>query len=88
MAKKASKPSFLSRTQRVMITGLITLVPIWITWVIFAFIFDQLSGFGKPVAEFLYSLVGPEAEWLNSDAVVTILSILLTLFDARKRSFS
>jgi uncharacterized membrane protein len=35
--------------KRNIITGLVTIIPLWITWLLLDFIFSQLSKFGKPV---------------------------------------
>ena len=39
---------FSLHIQRYMITGVLTLVPLWITWVVFDFILRQLSKLGMP----------------------------------------
>ena len=42
--KKSGSLSF----KRNFITGMVTIIPLWITWLLFDFIFSQLSKFGKP----------------------------------------
>ncbi|TDI62368.1 MAG: DUF502 domain-containing protein [Alphaproteobacteria bacterium] len=79
MTKKSSKPHFLSNTQRFILTGILTLVPLWVTWIIFEFVLRQLSDFGKPATLFLADLVGAEAQWVTTGWFEAIVSILLTL---------
>src|ERR1700755_3386342 len=35
--------------KRYLITGLLTIVPLWLTWVVFKFVFTMLSHIGAPV---------------------------------------
>jgi len=42
MAKKVSK------IQNYLLAGILTVIPIWITWVVFKFVIDQLSQLGEP----------------------------------------
>jgi uncharacterized membrane protein len=79
MTKNSSKPHFFSSPQRFILTGILTLVPLWITWIIFEFVLNQLSDFGKPAALFLADLVGAEAQWAGTGWFEAIVSVLLTL---------
>ncbi|WEN16559.1 DUF502 domain-containing protein [Rhodanobacter sp. AS-Z3] len=71
------------RVKRYLLTGLLTFIPLWVTWLVFKFILGMLAGIGAPlVAGFLntLALVAPHAaeslkmEWLNF-----ILALLITL---------
>lgn len=73
----------LRNLQRYLLTGALTVVPIWITWVVFEFFFVQLSSLGRPGASAIsralraYSPTLADAmliPWLQS-----LLAILLTL---------
>jgi uncharacterized membrane protein len=79
MPTNTSKPSFLSRTQRFIFTGILTLIPIWITLVIFGLILQQLSAFGQPIAEFVYSLFGARPTLMSSPMFQAVFSVFLTL---------
>jgi uncharacterized membrane protein len=79
MTKNSTNPHFFSNTQRFILTGILTLVPLWITWIIFDFVLRQLSDLGKPATLFLAKLLGIEAEWANTGWFEAIISILLTL---------
>ena len=41
-------PTLGHRLQRLFLTGLLTLLPIWLTWVVVTFVFGLLSGISKP----------------------------------------
>jgi len=44
-------PSFPSRLQRLFLTGLLTLLPLWLTWVVVKFVFGLLSSLSAPLIE-------------------------------------
>jgi uncharacterized membrane protein len=37
------------RAKRYLISGIVTVIPLWVTWLVLAFTFRQLSKFGKPL---------------------------------------
>ncbi len=43
--------------QRYLLTGLLTVFPVWLTWIVFEFVLRQLSKLGAPVVNALVSLV-------------------------------
>ncbi|MEN8174760.1 MAG: DUF502 domain-containing protein [Pseudomonadota bacterium] len=47
--------------KRYLVSGLLTLVPLWVTWLLFEFIFRQLSKFGTPVVRTFARRI--EADW-------------------------
>ncbi|MBI1180534.1 MAG: DUF502 domain-containing protein [Alphaproteobacteria bacterium] len=61
------------------LTGVLTLIPVWITWVIFKFILDQLSELGRPAARTMVEMFAPHASAWEHDAVQTALALILTL---------
>jgi uncharacterized membrane protein len=69
--------------KRYLITGLLAFIPVWITWVVFKFVFTLLAGVGAPLVTGLIGLIGlgaPDAaKALNRDWVVSILAFVLTL---------
>ncbi len=90
MSDKKDKPKshFFSHAQRNILTGILTVIPIWFTWAVFEFVLRQLSKLGLPwaktfargiekhspnIAEFI------QAPWLlNSLAVIfTILGLYI-----------
>ncbi len=76
------------------VTGLLTLLPIWLTWVVFKFVFGLLSDLSKPAIGPLLAEIArehPQFGWL-ADAwaltaigvVATVLLILLVGWFARR----
>ncbi|MEN3973609.1 DUF502 domain-containing protein [Emcibacter sp. SYSU 3D8] len=68
-----------TRAQGWFLTGVLTLIPVWITWVIFTFILDRLSALGRPAARKVTEYLGPMAGWFAGDAMQTALALVLTL---------
>jgi len=69
--------------QRYFLTGLLTVFPLWLTWVVFEFVLRQLSRLGTPVVDALSAAAGAlvpgldnllDAAWLRF-----ILAVLLTI---------
>jgi uncharacterized membrane protein len=73
------RPSF----QRLFLTGLLTLLPIWLTWVVIKFVFVLLSGISQPVIGPLLqglATISPQAlGWIAEPWVQTALALLATL---------
>ncbi len=69
--------------KRYLITGLLAFIPVWITWVVFKFVFTLLAGVGAPLVSGIIGLVGlgapHAAQVLNRDWVVPILAFVLTI---------
>ena len=53
-----------SRAQRYLITGVITVIPIWITWAAFHFVGARLAELGAPWVDKLLQTLGPYAPGL------------------------
>jgi len=74
---------FVPHFQRYLITGVITVIPIWITWLVFNFFFNQLSKAGRP---WIKALAGkseqhlPElSRWLFEPWFQNTMAVALTL---------
>lgn len=71
------------RFKRYLLTGLLTFIPLWVTWAVFKFVLGLLAGIGAPlVATFagLLALVAPRAAAeLNSAWLTSIVALLITL---------
>lgn len=50
-----------SRLQRYLITGVITIIPIWITWAAFQFVGKQLAELGAPLVDKILLTIAPYA---------------------------
>ncbi|MBI3563312.1 MAG: DUF502 domain-containing protein [Gammaproteobacteria bacterium] len=74
---------FLSRAQRYILTGIITIIPLWFTFSVFEFFLGQLSEFGLPWAEVLiraWRQFSPDAgEWLTSPWFINSLAVIMTV---------
>lgn len=81
--------------QRVFLTGLLTLLPVWLTWVVVKFVFVLLSGISSPwvvplseriAASFPGSLEWVKALWVQNTIALlaTLLAILLVGYLSRK----
>lgn len=77
------KQGFFPRAQRYLIAGVLTAIPIWITWVIFEFFVRQLSGLGRPWVRALSNLIDDSwpnmARWLLEPWFQSGLAVVLTL---------
>ncbi|MFT4198874.1 MAG: DUF502 domain-containing protein [Pseudoxanthomonas sp.] len=91
MSEPASHPSL----QRLFLTGLLTLLPIWLTWVVVKFVFVLLSGISSPLvvplseriaASFPGSLDWVKALWVQNTIALlaTLVAILLVGYLSRK----
>jgi len=74
--------------QRYLLTGLLTVFPLWLTWVVFEFVLRQLSKFSAPLLDALFLRASSriplfgfvlDAEWLRFGlaVVVTLISLYL-----------
>jgi uncharacterized membrane protein len=69
--------------KRYLITGLFTIVPLWLTWVVFKFIFTLLSHVGAPVVAAMSVALGaafPSAStWLSQEWLQSIIAFVFTI---------
>jgi uncharacterized membrane protein len=73
----------MGRLQRAFLTGLLTLLPIWLVWVVFKFVFGLLSGISAPlVAPAMARIVRDDPEmlgWLAAPWVQTAIALAATV---------
>lgn len=71
------------RLKRYLLTGLLTFIPLWVTWLVFKFVLGMLAGIGAPLVNALLgglALVAPHAaETLNTQWLTFIIALLITL---------
>lgn len=71
------------RVQRYLITGLLTLLPLWLTWVVFKFVLGVLSGISAPgisaLATSLATAYPHALGWLDADWVQFVIAIVATV---------
>ncbi|MEO6968728.1 MAG: DUF502 domain-containing protein [Rhodanobacteraceae bacterium] len=69
--------------KRYLLTGLLAFIPVWITWVVFKFVFTLLAGVASPVITAIIELIGlisPRlALELHRDWLISILAFVVTL---------
>lgn len=74
---------FFPHAQRYLLTGLLALAPLWVTWLVFNFALGLLAGLGRPwvqgFAHALDKLSPAAAELVRSPTFESISAILLTL---------
>ncbi len=82
-ARGASQPRLNLHIQRYLLTGLLTVFPLWLTWVVFEFLLRQLSRFGAPFVDALMAAltgVFPNVERLfDISSLRFTLAVVLTL---------
>lgn len=73
----------MQRLQRLFLTGLLTLLPIWLTWVVLKFVFGLLSDISRPLVGPLLQDVAARAPrslgWLADNWVQTAIALVATL---------
>ena len=71
------------RVKRYLITGLLTFIPLWVTWLVFKFVLGSLASIGAPFVGALLSalaLIAPKAATaLNAEWLVSIIALLITV---------
>ncbi|MBE1160063.1 DUF502 domain-containing protein [Dyella acidiphila] len=71
------------RFKRYIITGLLTFMPLWVTWLVFKFILGVLAELGAPLVTALLGTLGfvapRTADQLNHSWATFVLALLLTL---------
>lgn len=77
------KRRIFPHAQRYLITGIITVIPIWLTWIVFEFFFRQLSEVGRPGVRALSKAVEkyqPDmAQWFLQPWFQSLVAVLLTI---------
>lgn len=71
------------RVKRYLLTGLLTFIPLWVTWLVFKFVLGMLAGIGAPLVAALLgtlSLISPRAaSALNVEWLLFIVALMITL---------
>lgn len=69
--------------KRYFITGLISIIPLWITWLVLSFLFNMLSGIGSPIVKGLAKLAGPRfpeiSTMLDSETTLSVVGVVLVI---------
>ena len=80
---KKIKSRFISRAQRNILAGILTVIPIWFTWAVFEFIVKQLSKIGLPSAKVLAKEIEKHspylAEIIQAPWLLNTFAVILTI---------
>ncbi len=74
--------SALSNLRSLFVTGLLTLLPLWLTWVVFKFVFGLLSDSSRPwIGPLLINLAQryPALSWLADSWALTAIGMIATV---------
>ena len=78
-----TKISFWGSLQRYFLTGVLTVIPVLVTWFLVDFFLDLLRSFGEPVVKFVSSSVQPIlpgiSAWLTRPWFQAILAVILVV---------
>jgi uncharacterized membrane protein len=71
------------RIKRYLITGLLTFIPLWVTWAVFKFVFGLLAGIGTPLVTALLKAASTHAQDVTAAVhdswLVPVLALLITV---------
>jgi len=86
MSDQTSK-SALAPVRKYIVTGLLTALPIWVTWLIVKFVLDLLKDTGRPVVNWLANSFEPQAPWLAKllgsgwfQSILAVIVVVLALY--------
>lgn len=83
MTDKQPKRPISLHIQRYLLTGTLTVIPLWITWLVFDFFVSQLSKLGRPLvsglANQLKQKTPADLDWLLAPWFQSVLAIMFTL---------
>jgi len=69
----------VAHLRKYLLAGVLTAIPVWVTWLVFDFVFRQLSRVGTPWVRALANAQPNLADWLLTPWVQNLLAALLTL---------
>ncbi len=79
--------SIISSARKYILAGVLIIMPIWVTWLIFAFLLELLTNLGAPLVNWFSTRIRPYApslsEWLVNpwfQSVVAVILILAALY--------
>jgi len=79
----APSTSLARRLQRLFLSGLLTLVPIWLTWIVVKFVFTLLSDLSKPLigplSVHIANLFPKAVYWIHATLVQDTIGLVATL---------
>ena len=76
------RPTTLASLRSLFVSGLLTLLPIWLTWVVFKFVFGMLSDLSRPMVGPLLADIAqqhPQLGWLAHAWALTAIGMVATI---------
>lgn len=76
------RPTTLAWLRSLFVSGLLTLLPIWLTWVVFKFVFGMLSDLSRPLVGPLLADIAqqhPQLGWLAHAWALTAIGMVATI---------
>jgi uncharacterized membrane protein len=81
--QRTSRHSLAHHAWKYVLLGLLTVAPLWVTWLVFDFVLELLRRFGAPAVNALTALVAPHAPtlaaWVGDPYVRSTAAVLFTL---------
>jgi len=78
-----TRPKIAAHAPRYLLTGILTIIPIWITWLVFRFVFVQLSNLGMPWVRMFSRTIRADVPYLaqlvEEPWFQSLLAVLVTL---------
>lgn len=78
-----NKTPFFRRAQRYILAGILTIIPIWLTFLVFEFFLRHLSKIGLPWARALAQAIQKQspniAEWIQAPWFLNTMAVILTI---------
>lgn len=69
--------------RKYLLAGILTVIPLWVSWLVFKFLLTQLSDIGSPWVKALAQAIKPDwpgfAHWLLEPWFQSVLAVMLTL---------
>ncbi len=69
--------------KKYLITGILTVIPIWVTWMVVTFVFNLMSSAGKPISRWLIRTFIPDSPnltaFIESPTFQSILAFILVI---------
>lgn len=54
------------KRRRYLLAGFLAIIPLWITWLVLAFLFRTLSAIGEPIVKWMSRLLQPNFPWIDN----------------------
>jgi uncharacterized membrane protein len=77
----APRPSLAHRAGKYVLLGVLTVAPLWVTWLVFDFVLGLLRRFGAPVVDTALAVVAPHVmvTWAANPVLRSAAAVLFTL---------